>query len=129
MHSLQCLSHFSLKSLMSFFWSDIFPGLFRNLQFFLVVQQKLSERSKFSRGISLPKKLLDFSTWRESSQFGKWLIAMFNTSPKDRVLPLPNGLFMACQWGHPNHFLTGMILKVGGGLNHFLTLIPPSLWR
>ena len=64
-----------------------------------------------------------------SSQFGKWSRAMLSKPPKDRVLPFPNGLFMACQWGHPNHFLTGMILKVGGGLNHFLILIPPSLCR
>ena len=32
----------------------------------------------------------------------KWLISMVHgdcKSPKDRVVPLPNGLFMACKWG------------------------------
>ena len=29
----------------------------------------------------------------------KWLITMLSKSPKDRVIPLPNGLFMAYKWG------------------------------
>ena len=29
----------------------------------------------------------------------KWLITMVNKSPKDRVVPLPNGLFMAYKRG------------------------------
>ena len=29
----------------------------------------------------------------------KWLIPMISRSPKDRVNPLPNGLFMAYKWG------------------------------
>ena len=29
----------------------------------------------------------------------KWLITMVSKSPKDRVVPLINGLFMAYKWG------------------------------
>ena len=41
-----------------------------------------------------------------------WRIIPFSKSPKDRVILLPNGLFMAYKWGLANHLLTGMILQV-----------------
>ena len=38
-------------------------------------------------------------------------------SPKDRVVPLPNGHFMALNMGGPNYLLhPGMILQVGDHL-------------
>ena len=33
-------------------------------------------------------------------------------SPKDRIVPLIIGLFMAYKWGVTNYLLTGMILQV-----------------
>ena len=44
----------------------------------------------------------------------KWLITMVNKSPKDRVVPLPNGLFMAYIWGVilTTETSPGMILQV-----------------
>ncbi len=35
-------------------------------------------------------------------------------SPKDQVVPLPNGGFMAYKWGVTNHLLTGITTIVGG---------------
>ena len=37
-------------------------------------------------------------TWR-IIPFSKWLITMVSKSPKNRVIPLPNGRFMAYKWG------------------------------
>ncbi len=39
-----------------------------------------------------------FFTWR-TIPVSKWLITIVSKSPKDRVVPLPNGLFMAYKWG------------------------------
>ena len=38
------------------------------------------------------------STWR-IIPVSKWLITMVIVSPLSRVVPLPNGLFMAYKWG------------------------------
>ena len=89
----------------------VFPEI---SSFFGCTVKTLGAFKIFTRNFTAQKVLLG-----GSSQFGKWSRAMLKKSPEDRVLPLPNGLFMACQWVDPNHFLTGMILQVGGGLKHF----------
>ena len=42
--------------------------------------------------------LEDGATWR-IIPVTKWLVTMVNFRPLSRVVPLPNGLFMACKWG------------------------------
>ena len=49
---------------------------------------------------------------RSSQDLDTWLIGMVGKSPKDRVVPLPNGL-NGLQMAVTNQLLTGMILQVG----------------
>ena len=45
-----------------------------------------------------PGGMRSLPTWR-IIPVSRWLITMVSKSPKDRVIPLPNGLFMAYKWG------------------------------
>ena len=51
---------------------------------------------------------------------------MVNKSPKDRVIPFPNGL-NSLQMVVTNYLLTGMILQVGGIFYHGFDKIPKKI--
>ena len=65
-------------------------------------------------------QLLKWTSKHRIIPASKWLITMFNKSPKwglSRVVPLPNGL-NGLQMGVASHFLSRMILQAGDGIHH-----------
>ena len=52
----------------------------------------------YKNWVASPLDSHDMTAWR-IIPVSKWLITMDSKSPKDRVIPIPNGLFMAYKWG------------------------------
>ena len=56
----------------------------------------LGRKGLFSGAMLVSERVLP--TWR-IIPVSKWLVTMVSKCPKDRVVPLPNGRFMAYKWG------------------------------
>ena len=77
-------------------------------EFLLHVLEKSEQRTE---RVAIFPPIHGTPTWR-IIPVSEWLITMVIVSPLSRVVPLPNGLFIAYKGGlHTNYLLTGMILQ------------------